>query len=75
MRGHAEGDRLVRAAGEGDEGGVEGAGDVFEEDFHGGDVGCVGFLRPRQDVAADAAGGFFKNPCAGVAGDYIGGLD
>lgn len=54
--------------GEGDEGGVESAGDVVEGDFHRGDVGGVALLGPGQDVAADATGGSVEYPCARVAG-------
>lgn len=55
-------------AGEGDEGGVESAGDVVECDLHWRDVGGVAFLGPGQDVPADAAGGSVEYPCARVAG-------
>lgn len=55
-------------AGERDEGGVEGAGDVVKDHLHRGDVGCVAFRGPGEDVAAHAAGGPVKYPCTGVAG-------
>lgn len=51
-----------------DEGGVEGAGDVFEDHLHWGDVRRVALGGPGEDVAADTAGGPVKNPCAGIAG-------
>lgn len=50
-----------------DEGGVEGAGDVFEDHLHRGDIRRVALRGPGEDVAADTAGGSVKNPCAGVA--------
>lgn len=40
----------------GNEGGVEGAGDVFDGHLHRGDVGGVALRGPGQDVAADATG-------------------
>lgn len=43
-------------AGERDEGGVEGAGDVVEGDFHGRDVGGVASGGPSEDVATHATG-------------------
>jgi hypothetical protein len=55
-------------AGEGDKGGAEGAGDVFERHLHWGDVGAVAFCGPGEDMAADAAGWTVEDPCAGVAG-------
>lgn len=57
----------VRVAVKGDKGGAKGACDVIEGDLHRGNVGCVAFCGPGENVAADAAGGAVEDPCAGVA--------
>ena len=60
--------RLGRIARKGDEGGVEGAGDVFQGHLHGCNVGSIGFCGPSEDMATNAAGRSVKHPCARVAG-------
>lgn len=51
-----------------DEGRIESAGYVFEDDFHWGYVGCVALRGPGEDVAANAASGSVEYPGARVAG-------
>lgn len=54
--------------GEGNDGGVKGAGDIIEGHLHGGDVGGIALSRPGKNMAADATGGTVEDPCARVAG-------
>lgn len=56
MHGSIVSHRSGRITGERDEGGVEGASDVFDGHFHWSDVGCIALRGPSQDMAADATG-------------------
>ena len=55
MHGVGARGRFVRTAGETDVVGIQGASDIFEEDFHGGNVGGAGLVGPGEDVAAHTA--------------------
>lgn len=58
------------SAGEFDSASAEGAGNVFEKDLHGRYVCGSTSLGVREDMAAYAAAGGFKDPCAGIARHY-----
>lgn len=49
--------------------GVESARNIFKEDVHWSDIGCVVLFRPCENVATDAPSGFVEDPSSGVAGD------
>ena len=55
------------SAGEFDSASAERAGNVFEKDLHGRYVCGSTSLGVREDMAAHAAAGGFKDPCAGIA--------
>lgn len=60
---HGAGAGLVRTAGrQTDVVGIQGASDVFEEYFHGGDVSGAGFVGPGENVAANSTAGLFEHP-------------